>query len=249
MCSSYFQKISVVNNMIHIINDDAFDGLSSLILLILINCKLRQMPPVNTVKDTLQLLNVRGNAITEIPQRYFEDFTSLKQLFISNNKLMEIPDVSPARCTLQGVKLSFNNITSIPSSLFDHIYPFLTSVWLSRNKIKTIPTGLLSAWPKIQVFGIDRNKLNRIDKYLFDDGNGTSYVEIHLLHNPWRCDSALSWFAELNIESHKDMYGTLLSYGIYGRWHFRSYAAMVCAEPQAYAGKRIKDVGTCMIIY
>ena len=244
----YFQTISVINNTIHVMSDEAFCGLTILVTLILKQCKLNRMPPVDRVKDTLQVLNVNGNYISKIPQHYFQDFTALKHLVLSENQLTKIPDLSPAHQTLQTIMLSSNNIITIPFSLLDHAYPSLKRVSFSNNQIKMIPNGLLAAWPRILRFSIDGNKLTHLDIYLFRGGNDTSDVEIHLHDNPWRCDAAFSWFAELKLGNYISMYGATIRCGIYDRGCFRNYEYIRCAGPEAYALQRIKDLGTYITI-
>ena len=244
----YFQTISVVNNTIQVMSDDAFCGLTILVTLILKQCKHYRMSPVDTVKDTLQVLNVNGNYISKIPQHYTQDFTALEDLVLSENRLTEIPDLSSAHQTHQTIMLSSNNITTIPSSLLDDTYPSLIRVSFSNNQIKMIPNGLLAAWPPVLRFSIDGNKLTHLDIYLFLGGNNTSDVETHLHDNLWRCDAAFSWFADIKLGNQISMFCGTIRCGIYERGCLRNYEYIRCAGPEAYALKRIKDLSTYMTI-
>ena len=233
----WFQMISVMNNAIRVISNDAFLGLNELAVLIMRQTRLQKMPPVETVKDTLQILTLYENHITAIPQDYFEGFFVLRELSLSKNRLTVFPEVRPVRETLQILRISSNNITSISSSIIDNIYPSLTEVALCGNEITKIPTDTLSAWPNIQHFDIGANKLSQVDKEVFVSFNGSSDVQVNLYDNPWRCDAALSWFTELSMETYIETTGAVLICGIIGRMRFRNYRGLVCAAPKAYVGK------------
>ena len=194
----WFQMFSVENNVIDEISHDAFFGLKKLAFLKIKQSKLCEMPPLDTVKDTIQVLILYGNRITFTPQDYFEGFLVLRELILSQNRLIIFPEVHPVRKTLQMLRISHNNITSISSSIVDNVYPYLTEICLNGNKMVKIPTDVLSAWPNIRYFDIEGNQLSKLDEDVFGGFNGSYYVQINLFLNPWRCDSALAWFTELS---------------------------------------------------
>ena len=115
--------ISVVNNVIYEMSNDDFHGLNLLTALKLRQCRLNEMPPVDTVKDTLHTLILYDNSITTIPHDYFDAFTVLKELSLSYNRLIAIPDVSQVRLTIRILRVSYNNIHSISSAIVDDISP------------------------------------------------------------------------------------------------------------------------------
>ena len=139
--SSYLQKISVADNLIHLMRDEALCGLNNLLELILKRCELRQMPPLHPVKNTLQLLNVHDNNISKISRDYFDGCTALTYLTLSKNKLSSFPDVSPARQTLNLLKISSNGIRAISRTMIDSTFPYLEEVYVFENEIKVMPCG------------------------------------------------------------------------------------------------------------
>ena len=236
--------ISVVTNVILEMSDDALCGLNNLAVLILRQCKLREMPPVDPVKNTLHTLMLFENEITNISKDYFEGFTVLMKVSLSYNRLTAIPDVSPVRDTLLILRVSSNYITSIPSSVLDNIYPRVTEIRLKGNKIKAFPPSAFSSWPNIRKFDIRNNKLSKLYEHVFLGVNHSSYVDIFLYGNPWRCDSAFSWFIGLSTGKYTDETGATVPYGILGRVRFPFYKLIQCAEPRAHVGKMVADLGT-----
>ena len=71
--------ISVVNNVTLEMRDDAPCGLNKLAVLILRHCKLLEMPPVDPVINTLQILTLFENEITNISKDKFERFAVLME--------------------------------------------------------------------------------------------------------------------------------------------------------------------------
>ena len=239
--------ISVVNNVIDEIRHDAFFGLNKLAFLKIKQSNLREMPPLDTVKDTIQVLILYGNRITFIPQDYFEGFLVLRELILSQNRLIIFPEVRPVRNTLHMLRISHNNITSISSSIVDNVYPYLTEICLNGNKMMKIPTDVLSTWPNIRYFDIEGNQLSKLDEDVFGGFNGSYYVQINLFRNPWRCDSALAWFTELSTGKNIENPDFGPPYGILGRVRFLFYTIIQCAEPEAYFGKMISNLGMFMV--
>ena len=207
------------------------------------------MPPLEPVKDTLQVLNVHDNNISKISRDYFEGCNALAYLTLSKNKLSSFPDVSPARQTLNLLKISSNVISAISQTITDSTFPYLEEVDISNNEIKMVPCTMLSAWPNIHIINIKYNMLSRLNKCIFTDGNKTSQVKVFAYGNPFRCDAALSWLTKLSTGNYTVITGRLITYGIFGRARFRDYGLLTCETPDAYFGKYIKDLGEKHLLY
>ena len=201
---------------------DALFGLSKLHSLTLKRCHLRYMPPVAHVKDTLINLGVAQNLITHIPVDYFKGFVQLQTLFLSVNHLAQFPDVHPINLTL-------------------------SSLSLLSNRISLIPQSVIPSCSKLKEINIKRNRLVTLDGSLFV--GRTAAMKVYMSDNPWICDSSLAWLCNLDYGNFTDDFsGRQLQIRVYGRAGFSDYNFLECAQPDLYAGLKIRDLSMLMDI-
>ena len=245
-----FQEISVTDNVIYTMQTKALHGLNNLIRLILKRCHLREMPPVvASVKRTLQMLNVKDNNITTIQQYYFDGFEDLRYLILSKNKLKIFPNIHPISGVLKDLLVTSNFITEIPPTLSKQLFPSLKMISLARNRIADIPLGIFSRLPSLYAFDIQRNKLSTFKLPDFFVYNVTDELLLNLGGNPWRCDSALAWLADLDTGVIK-LFGSSGLFPRLGRIWFLSYKMVCCHGPTQHAGKCIFDMSKfCSMFY
>ena len=211
-----------MDNRIREMDIDALFGLSKLHSLTLKRCHLRSMPPVAHVKDTLINLGVAQNLITHIPVDYFKGFVQLQTLFLSVNRLAQFPDVHPLNLTLN-------------------------TLHLLSNRISLIPQSMIPSCSKLKQINIKRNRLVTLDGSLFV---GRSVVmKVYMSDNPWICDSSLAWLCNLDYGNFTDDFlGRQLQIRMYGRAGFSDYNFLECAQPDLYAGVKIRDLSMLMDI-
>ena len=233
----YFQKISVVNNVIHDMNVDALHGLNNLKQLRLERCLLRRMPPICHVKDTLHTLIINGNSVANIPGGYFDDCDKLAVISLANNKLTHFPDVSPIHQSLTSLSVISNQISTIPIFMVENKFVSLKYLMVSDNKIHSFPPSLISTCPNMQEFFITNNNLHTLEKSAFEGKH--SGVTVTLAFNPWSCDSALAWLCDVQMKNYS--YGGIVrEYKTYGLVRIRDYGHVTCEWPRLYAGVGIK---------
>ena len=205
------QSISVRDNMIHEIDKDALYGLKKLHTLKLVRCRLRFMPPVVHVKDTLLALILRGNLITYISHGYFKGFARLAILVLDKNHLVQFPDVRPLNQTLN-------------------------TLFLSSNCISALPQNMIFSCCRLKYLRINENMLQTLNGSHFDGGN--TAVKVSMSENPWRCDSSLAWLCNLDIGNFSEG-SSVQQMQMSGRARFADYAKLKCAQPDLYAGVEI----------
>ena len=232
----YLQQISVRNNVIHDMSIDALHGLKRLKRLHIERCRLRRMPAMGHVKDTLQSLMITENSITHIPDGYFDGFLQLTRLDLAKNCLTQVPDVSPVHQTLITLSVLSNYISEIPHFMGDNILISLKSLILSNNNIQAFPPSLLSKFPNLQEFFISINNLHTLDESVF--GGIHAVVLVRLSGNPWICDSALAWLCDLKLKNYSFM-GFAKQFKSYGHIGITDYERLVCAGPDRYEGMDI----------
>ena len=241
--------MSVEDNIIITMDIDALSGLAMLEVLHLKRCHLRQMPPVvDTVKRTLEVLNLHGNRISTIVVDYFDGFATLTHLQLSENQLKTIPDLKPLRGTLIHLSFSSNCITDISPSLYTNTFASLTSIKLLDNLISNFPCCVFSKWPNLGEFDISYNHLHSFTFPEFLVFNATKDVFMRLGYKRWRCDSALAWLAELDIAEVVRM-GSTRRYSRSGFLWFLDYDIIRCAGPPRHAHKRILELCKFKVIY
>ena len=233
MIFTYLQRITVRNNVIHNMSIDAFYGLKNLKRIHLEQCRLRRMPPIVQVKDSLQSLLIIGNKIAHIPECYFHGLRQFTTLSLAENCLTQFPDVSPVHQTLFTLSLRSNYISEIPHFMVDNIFISLKSLMLSNNKIYKLTSSFLSNIPNLQELFILNNRLHTLDESVFG-GTHTAMVVI-LAGNPWRCDSALAWLCDLPLSNYS-LRVFFKQYRTYGHTGVTDYGRLKCAGPDVFAG-------------
>ena len=113
-------------------------------------------------------LNLQKNTIDFIPQRYFEPFKKLRKLYISCNNILNFnPITLGLSSTLQNLYAEENGLSNLTEGSFKNLtglkqlnlrsnslmelnvmgltdgqgFPHLTSLYLSRNKLNTLPSA------------------------------------------------------------------------------------------------------------
>ena len=240
--------ISAEDNIIITMDVGALSGLAMLQVLLLKRCQLRQMPPVvDTVKYTLEVLNLHGNRISTIGPDYFEGFVTLTLLQLSGNQLKTIPDLGPLSGTLIHLSFISNCITDISHSLYANTFAALTSIKLADNLIANVPCCVFSKWPSLAEFDISYNYLHSFPFPEFLVFNARKDVFMRLGFNRWRCDSALAWLAELDIGEVVRM-GSTRRYSRSGFVWFLDYDIIRCAGPPRHARIRLLKLSKFKVI-
>ena len=131
------------------IDENVFQGLTALQQLLVNLCGLVEPPPLNHVRSTINILNMRQNNIQYIPNGYLDGCKELEVLGVSYNIMTSIPNLSPVARTITSIYMNYNKIYPI-DSLHDTYFPSLVSLYLSNNHISGINGSLLKNMPSLQ---------------------------------------------------------------------------------------------------
>ena len=206
------------------------------------------MPPVtDSVKQTLLIFSVCGNRIARVHSTYFEGFLKLTAVHFSDNELIQIPDLRPISSTLDYLLLTGNCLTEISPVLYEDKFPVLAYIRLDENQIKTIPTGVYSAWPAIRSIRIDVNNLTTFKLPKFLVINSTDNIRMEMGVNPWRCDSALSLLVEMDTGI-MEVDRMWRQYPRLGPVWIMDYPYMDCTEPPWLVGKWLGELSKLTVL-
>lgn len=97
--------------------------------------------PVITGAINLKLLDVSSNTIEVLPDDLYE-LTSLEALNAKKNGIVDVPASICGLASLTLLDLQMNNIEVLPNQFDSSIKTNLTSLLLSKNKIKYIPSTI-----------------------------------------------------------------------------------------------------------
>lgn len=130
--------------------------------------------------ETIKMLDLNGNYFTYLDKVTLSCMPSLKKLWLANNGLEDIePGSLSGLHDLEFIDFSGNSLTDLPRDIFAHTRR-LTSVDLSRNKLKSLAGVFTDLYVLEEVFLNDNLLLSFSDEWFSD----TPKVKtIHLQHN------------------------------------------------------------------
>ncbi|KAK8872151.1 hypothetical protein M9Y10_007913 [Tritrichomonas musculus] len=115
--------------------------------------------------DNIDSFNLAQNHFHELPEHFFENFPKLETLTFDCNFLINFPQQkSDSVITLS---MPLNRIESISSS--DIYFSHLTTLDLSKNRIKTLPNNFSKSFPKLSYLNLSDNLISQISEDDTDD--------------------------------------------------------------------------------
>lgn len=118
------------------------------------------------LNPNLVTLNLERNRLTSISNRAFRGLTRLTTLSLKDNHLNHLSiDALKELPSLTTLDLTSNYFTEIPYAITE--LTTLEKLYMSKNKIATIPPSVLQKCPEISKFEIDRNPLQTVDYNAF----------------------------------------------------------------------------------
>lgn len=139
----YLEHVDLSGNALKTLDELDFARLPRLRVLDLANNQIDSVSEMSFHNSTqLQLLNLADNMIDRLGDRTFEGLVRLEQLNLEGNLLAELPDTIFERARLQmleNVNLARNQFEIAPLKALQRQYFFVSSVNLSRNRVKDIP--------------------------------------------------------------------------------------------------------------
>ena len=163
------------------LQEDDFDGLSSLEQLYLNNNSLRSLD--NDIFDGLSSLDqliLFGNSLSSLDGDIFDGLSLLKTLWLNNNSLRSLDnDIFDGLSSLDQLILFGNSLSSLDGDIFDGL-SLLKTLWLNNNSLRSLDNDIfdgLSSLDQLILFG---NSLSSLDGDIFD---GLSLLKTLWLNN------------------------------------------------------------------
>lgn len=140
----YLEQIDLSGNELKAIDELDFARLPRLRVLQVANNQLDTLSEMAFHNSTqLQVVDLSNNKLDRIGERTFEGLVRLEMLNLEGNRLNDLPETIFDRAKLhmlENINLADNKFDYAPLKALQRQYFFVTSVNLSHNKIKTIPS-------------------------------------------------------------------------------------------------------------
>ena len=148
---------------IHLFEEQAFRGLTSLHKLNMRRCEISEMPPLNPVKRTLISVRLSHNRIKSIPGEYFIGFLKLSTLDLSFNLLQSISQLHPLSDTLEQLYLDSNKLEDFPSNVHNITYTVLVILHLPQNYLSAFRKTMLKSFPSLRTLHLMKNFISYVE--------------------------------------------------------------------------------------
>lgn len=251
------KSLSIANNLIKEIDPGWFVGINDLRELDLSSNLLTSVDSSSfTALYDLNLLNLSTNQISTIDQRTFINLTNLLILDLSYNQIQYVPkealqpiksllkvnlDGNPIHKIHRGdfsdMNISYISISFLPELTFIEKLsfqnlPHLTTLDAHNNhKLLYIDAQAFSNVPSLKTIFLHNNHLTAISP------NRIQYIpsleQLHIYHNPLRCDCNAFWIKELIQEAKTNNFS---------KPFFNDSQFIKCDFPLNFTGKSIEDV-------
>lgn len=140
----YLEHIDLSGNELKAIDELDFARLPRLRVLEVADNQLESLSEMAFHNSTqLQVVDLANNRLDRIGERTFEGLVRLQMLNLEGNRLSDLPETLFDRSKLhmlENINLANNKFDYAPLKSLQKQYFFVTSVNLSKNKIKTIPS-------------------------------------------------------------------------------------------------------------
>ena len=156
------QTITILGKPIHGFHSGAFLGLRVLKTLGLISCHIRDMPPLDPVKHTLEILNLRMNELVYIEANYFLGFSRLEILHFSHNCFLAIPNITPLAGILFRFNIERNSVATLKPVLLNASFTKLRYLYVAHNKVSELTPMMIRQWPRLGLLEIENNLLETL---------------------------------------------------------------------------------------
>ena len=146
-------SLEVLQSNVRFVADGAFSGLRALTTLRLSSNKIRRLPDLREIADTLTILTLDHNPIV------------LEDILERLTPLAILEELSLRSCTLSG-------LTSIP------VLSNLKKLWLDGNNINQLNSAFITALVNLELFHVANNQLTHMDFTAFPNSlNDLNYYD------------------------------------------------------------------------
>ena len=161
------------------VENNAFDGLNELKLLMLEDNNLNSVPPAVYSLKSLENFSMKGNKLNFILANDFTELTKLKMVNLDNNRIIFVEN-GAFPSSLQELNMAQNKFDFVDVEIF-HSLAKLVLIKLSHNRITALPKDIFSLNINLESVYLDNNFLRFINSSHFR--NCKLNGDIHLNHN------------------------------------------------------------------
>ncbi|XP_059053493.1 protein artichoke [Achroia grisella] len=162
-------SLNLSSNMITNIDNSHLSSLVSLQMLDLSRNNLIKLSPGTFVGLTdLLYLDIGVNSLRTVEDDAFDGLTSLRTLLLRDNNILLIPATALSRLpNLISVHLGYNRVTALSSDILRAVSDRVTSLVLSRNVIRELPSAAFDHFKTLHHLDLSGNLLNSIAAEVF----------------------------------------------------------------------------------
>ena len=124
---------------------------------------MKQMPPLEPVKGTLEILRLPYNSLDFVPYNYFRGFSRLREVDLTSNDICTLPIFAEVAKTLAIIAIGGNKLSTVELSSMNVSFPRLYRLNVQRNKITAFSWEILRHCPWLYFFYISENLLETMD--------------------------------------------------------------------------------------
>ena len=202
-CSSV-ERIQLNNNHLYDLTKETMEGLSDVLLVMLIdNSEVREIQPMAfedltrlqflSLKDNklttppcqafsadndLQSLYLSGNMISTLPNGCFEEFTRVTKLYLNNNPLEDVNGLAfRGLSELTYLDLRNTSLTRVPTGIFSYTHNVET-LQLPYNKIEHLSNRDFVGLSRLKNLYLENNRLVTIHHQSFEFMNSLEILDL-----------------------------------------------------------------------
>ena len=227
------RELDLSQNLLTSIDAKALDPLTNLYSLKLGENKIKAID-LDAFRrlQNLKMLNLSNNQIAHVPTDQLRSVKTLGKVILNWNPLLKIKTGDFSHMNITSLSISFMQKLVVIEKLAFSNLPLLVSLLAHDNpKLIYIDHNAFKSVPNLKQLYIHNNELSAISPSILDFL--PNLEEIHLYHNPLRCDCNAFWVKEV-LESAKD--------SNYSKPYFNHSEFIKCGSPLNVHGRSIMDV-------
>lgn len=227
------RELDLSKNLLTTIDAAILDPLTRLYAFNLADNKIRniQLEAFRGLQN-LTILNLSNNQITQVPTYQLRSIRFLRKIILNGNLMSKIKTGDFSTMNITFLSISFMDKLVVIEKLAFYNLPYLVSLHAHDNpKLIYIDHNAFQGVPNLQRLYVHNDKLSALSPSIINFL--PNLEEIHLYHNPLRCDCNAFWVKE-NIESAKE--------SNYSKPYFNHSKFIRCGSPLKVAGRSITDV-------
>ena len=162
--------LSLVHNSILFLEENAFQGLTSLVELDLSNNSLLDISYHKTIFSdliSLKILNLAFNHLTTIKEGTFDQLLKLEELYLNRNNMRSIQTGAfPALNSLNILTLNNNKLSNVHPQIF-RLLSNLQTLNIGHNLLRVLPSDIFRGLKYLEILNMENCHLSVLDSNIF----------------------------------------------------------------------------------